>query len=188
MKDNNSVVFIRRSPGNDKGDRFDLLFPAAIKVAVARRIGVGWFRCRVRLLERVRPACYRYGLAGHLAVACDCTKRGRRCVGCGTPRLRLFWTREGCVQSVGGSWEESDGGSWQRRGGRKGEELRKAQPRRLKLIILCSFFFSVNNMYIRVIVYFFLYYAYNNYTYNIYVLEYIYFFWQNKRWRPTASR
>lgn len=42
----NPVVSIRRSPDNDKGGtgRFNLSFPAAIKVAEAWRVGVGLFR------------------------------------------------------------------------------------------------------------------------------------------------
>jgi len=54
MKGTNSVVSIKRSPGNDKGEtaRLDLPFLAAIKVVEARRIEFEWFHSRVRLLVR----------------------------------------------------------------------------------------------------------------------------------------
>jgi len=54
----------------------------AILLAEARNVTIGWTRCRVKLLDKNQPTCFRCQQRGHLAAACENEVRPRRCYKC----------------------------------------------------------------------------------------------------------
>jgi len=76
-KDGAQAVFLRRNPGG-RGDtvaRINVTYTAALKLAGARSVVVGWTVCRVRLLEKSRPTCFRCREQGHIAATCKAAKK-----------------------------------------------------------------------------------------------------------------
>ena len=78
-------ITVRKNDGG-RGDlvaRFDLPYRDAITLAKAGPVMVGWTRCRVRLLEKSQPTCFRCQEKGHLAAECRGEARARCCHRCG---------------------------------------------------------------------------------------------------------
>jgi len=54
----------------------------AILLVEAKNVTIGWTRCRVKLLDKNQPTCYKCQQRGHLAAACENEARSRRCYKC----------------------------------------------------------------------------------------------------------
>lgn len=80
-------ITIRTNSG-DRGDRIarvDTPVPTAIWLAEIRHVKVGWTRCRVKLLDRKQPTCFRCQERDHIAAQCKCTPKDRQCYRCSRP-------------------------------------------------------------------------------------------------------
>lgn len=77
-------IVLRDNPGGRGGRvvRINVSFSAAIKLAEAKAVVVGWTKCRVKLLEKKQPTCYRCQGKGHLAAGCKSPERRRQCYSC----------------------------------------------------------------------------------------------------------
>lgn len=67
------AVFLRRNLGgrSDMVARIDAMYSAALKLAGARSVVIGWTACWVRLLEKNRPTSFQCSEQGHIAAAMD---------------------------------------------------------------------------------------------------------------------
>ncbi|XP_060881839.1 uncharacterized protein LOC132953400 [Metopolophium dirhodum] len=54
----------------------------AITLAESKAVIVGWTKCRVKLLDKSQPTCYRCQQKGHLAAECRNEAKARRCHSC----------------------------------------------------------------------------------------------------------
>ncbi|CAI6360091.1 unnamed protein product [Macrosiphum euphorbiae] len=54
----------------------------AIALAESKAVVVGWTKCRVKLLDKRQPTCYRCQQKGHLAAECQNESKARRCHRC----------------------------------------------------------------------------------------------------------
>jgi len=54
----------------------------AITLAESKAVVVGWTKCRVKLLDKRQPICYRCQQKGHLAAECQNEVKARRCHRC----------------------------------------------------------------------------------------------------------
>jgi len=59
-----------------------LPFKDAISLAECKAVVVGWTKCRVKLLEKSQPTCFRCQEKGHLAAECRNEAKLRRCHRC----------------------------------------------------------------------------------------------------------
>lgn len=77
-------VAIRKNPGvrGDYVASLNLPLRDAITLAERRVVTVRWTRCRVKLLEKGQPTCYRCQDKGHLAAECTNEAKPRRCYRC----------------------------------------------------------------------------------------------------------
>jgi len=82
-----NAVSIRKNGGkrgaHDRIARVDLPLRDAIALAEAKAVVVGWTRCRVKLLEKNQPTCYRCQQKGHHAAECSNEAKPRVCFGFG---------------------------------------------------------------------------------------------------------
>jgi len=67
----------------------------AIALAESKAVVVGWTKCRVKLLDKRQPTCYRCQQKGHLAAECQNELKARRCHRCqGEDHLVSVCTRK----------------------------------------------------------------------------------------------
>lgn len=64
-------INIRENPGGGKVARFTTTLEAAARLAEISTIRVGWSRCRVKLMERKLPICYKSQKREHMAYSCN---------------------------------------------------------------------------------------------------------------------
>lgn len=77
-------VTIRRNPGGrcDLVASLSLPLYDAILLAELKHVSICWTRCRVKLLEKNQPTCFRCQGKSHLAAECKNEQRPRRCFRC----------------------------------------------------------------------------------------------------------
>lgn len=93
-------ITIRDITGGGKVARLMLPMKLAHKLAETGKIRIGWSRCRVKLLEKRTPTCYRCQQSGHLAVSCKTPSSEVMCFRC---RKLGHMARECCAESRGKS-------------------------------------------------------------------------------------
>lgn len=77
-------VRIQKNAG-DRGEyvaSLSLPLMDAIQLAETKVVVIGWTKCRVKLLEKNQPTCYRCQEKGHLAAECSNDVKPRRCHRC----------------------------------------------------------------------------------------------------------
>lgn len=75
-------VAIRVNPGGGRVGRLDAPLPEAVRLAEIGKLGVGWSRCRVKLLEPKEQTCYPCRRRGHIAASCSADEVKKRCFRC----------------------------------------------------------------------------------------------------------
>lgn len=78
-------ITIRENPGGGLVARLDVPMATASKMAERRIIKIGWARCRIKLLERKSPRCFRCQAPGHIAKSCTAEAVEVRCYRCRRP-------------------------------------------------------------------------------------------------------
>lgn len=75
-------VTVRENPGGGRFARLDVPMAVAARLAELGSIRVGWSRCKIKLLERKDPVCYRCQKAGHTAARCSSPAQEKKCFRC----------------------------------------------------------------------------------------------------------
>lgn len=73
---------IRENSGRGKVAITNVPMETASRLAEAGRLKIGWSLCRVKLLERKKPACHRCLKPGHFKAECKATDAERLCFRC----------------------------------------------------------------------------------------------------------
>lgn len=61
---------------------FDAPMATAAGLADLKSIRIGWGLCRVKLLEKKTPSCYRCQESGHISATCTAAEVVKKCFAC----------------------------------------------------------------------------------------------------------
>ncbi|XP_025200586.1 uncharacterized protein LOC112598375 [Melanaphis sacchari] len=75
-------ISIRQNDGGGRIASFAAPMETAVRLAERRSIRIGWGLCRVKLIERRHPVCFRCQERGHLAMKCRAQEVAKKCFRC----------------------------------------------------------------------------------------------------------